>query len=588
MTALSRTNAASNTPGGLLHLFPFSYPDELHASQASRHHFHSGNRDITITFRELYDCRPFRLTRCIPPGIERFAAKLPGASTKERLTELLVHNTLAPLFEIFSGIAISNPLVPSDTPSGTKIVTKRVVGEIGNVRLCLDCLKDDLAEYGDPYIHRSHQIPGISCCHRHGTELVTRCPSCRQPFESIRHTELVLAPWQRCVCGTKLSELAQNDSATPDSPEEVALARFAMEMLNLPSRPIAADLLAQTYRAKLFELGFNRQSNIDRGVLYQALLDHYGEPLLLKTDYALRTEKNQMWLRHHTRSGTHDAPIPRHLLLANYLFRSGKAFWAAVAHQEGLSRARPTHPSARSPRQPSEGVKESVPKETSEERQAIQKVLAGQPDWTLDDLWNNYRGLLRRLLKSADKDENLAWLQSLVSQPVQSQRLTTEPPHANDGLWATRIESSALAHYRSTDLPIKLTRNRLLKMAGWKTPASPDPVKYPATTAKLTALVESTWHYYARRVLWSRILNGGPNVAAYRIVEAVTVEYYRGKDLVARFASMPYNVPMVTGVILEWLERFQIPIHWSGPEKQDHYDAQGRRYTPRRKTPRHA
>lgn len=35
------------------------------------------------------------------------------------------------------------------------------------LRICPDCIADDIQEYGEAYLHRAHQIPGVHTCHKH-------------------------------------------------------------------------------------------------------------------------------------------------------------------------------------------------------------------------------------------------------------------------------------------------------------------------------------------------------------------------------------------------------------------------------------
>jgi hypothetical protein len=45
-------------------------------------------------------------------------------------------------------------------------------------RWCPMCLIDDCTKYGEPYWHRSHQLPNTFACWRHHCALRINCPSC--------------------------------------------------------------------------------------------------------------------------------------------------------------------------------------------------------------------------------------------------------------------------------------------------------------------------------------------------------------------------------------------------------------------------
>lgn len=60
---------------------------------------------------------------------------------------------------------VSNVFYPFDlinTPANTFI---------DKVNICPDCLKEDTLLYGEPYLHRAHQLSGVCKCHKHGTTL---------------------------------------------------------------------------------------------------------------------------------------------------------------------------------------------------------------------------------------------------------------------------------------------------------------------------------------------------------------------------------------------------------------------------------
>lgn len=569
---------AGQTPP--IHLHPFSYPDELHASQVSRYHFHSGNRDQVSTFFELYGTRPFRISGAIPRNIQIFASKLSG-DTDSRFIDLLRQNTLAPLLEVFNGASVHKFIAGQTRDNDSRLLFRRVVGELGNIRLCLQCIRDDTVNFGEGYIHRSHQIPGTNCCFEHGQSLITKCQICHNPFESTNHLDLVWAPWQRCRCGTYLSEQEPAHKAREHSEAEVALARFGMGVLNLATRPIDPAVLVETYRRRLIEMGLNNKSVIDRIGLHQALVDHYGEQVLANTDYALRAEKKQMWLRLTARSGAADTPMPRHLLVANLLFGNCDQFMAALQAQENLHEAEPRNTKFQiAANQPHVTSNACFSKE-QKLKQDICKELELHPKWGLDDLWLHRRRLMTRLFKGPNKDQSVKWLLKVTTTKRSNIDSPPKTPQQDDKEWAQKIEDSANAHYRSVDRPVKQTKNRLLRSVNWRKPRNPDPEEYPLTVAKLDTLAESRWHYNARKILWSRIVNGTPDMAPYRICELVSTEYHRGIDLVARFAQMPYSVSMGPGVVMKWLNYFKIPLAWTGPKEQEHYYEAGRKYVRR-------
>lgn len=40
-----------------------------------------------------------------------------------------------------------------------------------SIKICPECIKEDMQTYGEPYIHRAHQLSGVHICHKHKTGL---------------------------------------------------------------------------------------------------------------------------------------------------------------------------------------------------------------------------------------------------------------------------------------------------------------------------------------------------------------------------------------------------------------------------------
>lgn len=564
-----------------LYLHPYHYPDELHASQAGRYHTHSANRTTVESYLQLYQSPPFRVTHVVPPNLEQWALRL-GGNAKENLAYLLKETTLFPLFHLFreSHVDLNGNF---DALRGQlRRLPKRVVGQSGAIKLCWECLRADKERFGEPYIHRSHQIPGCNVCWLHGTELLTRCPFCRDPFESAKHGDLITGLWSRCDCGYYLPEEPSQSPLVTDE-RELRYARFGYEILNGPVKHLAPYHLTSIYRQRLRELGFNRGDKVDQHGLMTALEEHYGTKVLGRIDYAYAQGRNKNWLRLCNATGVKEVPIHRHLVLAEFLFGRGERFWAfADSIQEPpllTAKANRRRHAALPVEEQRAPTKESITKEQQKILQEIEK----NPSWTLDDLWRERAGALRRLLKKQRK-EGLAWLNNLLKKPVLVNKATVSP---DDELWATRFRDTANSHYQSTDWPEKLTCSRILRRTNWKGGGKPDAEKYPQAREMLESLAESSWHFYARRILWGVFHYGPVQIAPFRIAEFVKVEDRRGKDLIKFFSAIKPTPPLPAGRIMQILRECGIKNDWEGLPNQKGYYTTGRGYQlrPRNKGP---
>lgn len=582
-------------PGeGRIFLFPLSFDDELHVSQAGRYHVNSGNLAMRKSFEQLYDVTPFRLTHWIPSHLERFARKLPGSVIQNTET-LLRHNTIFPLFEVFSNATLS--LSEDAAPMAQQILNmpKRIIGESGKICLCFDCLQSDWDEHESPYIHRAHQIPGVGVCWRHGCRLLSCCPFCGRPFEQTDHPDLVLAPWQPCVCDLYLPDAKFWRPEQGTSEIELDFSRFAHDLLVTPSQHLTAPTLVTLYKKQIFDLGLSKKNRIDHRAMMAALEEHFGVELLAKIDVAYRTGKKQYWLRIGSESGVFDIPMTRHLALAHFLFRNADQFWKkAIAAQTAVAEVhiKPTIPKTK---KGSSGEITSPAPEPSNadandgaiplppEMRQIADLLERDPKWTVEDLWREEPGLMRRFLRK--NSEGLAWLLERLNTEAGTSKgkdLFSERIQCGDHHWAQQFTEAAAAEYLSVDFPSKATCSYLMRKAAWKTSAKPDQRKFPVARKTLESLAESQWHYFARRILWSKLTLGISCTSPSNVNTLAGIKDLRGRDLVTYFSDVPASRPLQTGTIMKILQECGISKSWEGLPPSPKYYVPGRNYVARR------
>lgn len=99
-------------------------------------------------------------------------------------------------------------------------------------RYCPLCLQHDFATYGEPYWHRSHQLPNVLLCPHHLYRLQTACPSCGLDMTTIAE-RLIDLPRYQCRCGYNLY-LPKSFAAPTNA--EVMLMQVSVQAL-MCSRP---------------------------------------------------------------------------------------------------------------------------------------------------------------------------------------------------------------------------------------------------------------------------------------------------------------------------------------------------------------
>lgn len=156
-----------------MHFFPTPYPDEILYSILARYHERSGNITTVQTAMDLFGRENNIPTVLLPNRIEDLVQNLPRGSIFTA-DYLLKNHSLFYYFVAFI--------------SGEKAGAVRKIIERGNasvamlklgmhtplaktnqyLRFCVTCFEKDKLEFGEPYWHRIHQIPGIEICPIHG------------------------------------------------------------------------------------------------------------------------------------------------------------------------------------------------------------------------------------------------------------------------------------------------------------------------------------------------------------------------------------------------------------------------------------
>lgn len=572
----ARSQYSAGEPTTLLPFFPAGLPGELLVSRVGIYHILRGHATTRATYQELFYTIPFSLTHWAPLHLERLAARISGDPASV-LKAVYQDSTILPLFAMFLGDRLPEGLGVGMTGALASL-PRRIVGESGTTHLCLRCLAQDTDEYGIPYIHREHQIPAVTTCWKHGIRLIDRCPHCRCPFE--RPKDLVLAPWRGChACERSLLE-------TPDlscliaSDVEIALARFGKELLDSTQTRLDSNQLVELYRKRAIELGFQRGKNVDRVGLLAALEEHIGKDLLANVDRAYGNGKTSGWFHVLAGSLTAEAPLTRHLILAQFLFRESGAF---IVQLKAAS-AKPAAQTRRNQRSkqaqpPVSGFCDGARGETLDQAVRRLVLIARQSQLSVDDLWKAEYAAMKKLVKS--KSEAVRIIEEQLALPSDG---SAAPRGRNsecaidtkiDSDWADAIKAAATTLYDKGGKPERISINSLLRNAkprrgGWPTAKS-----FPLAHAMCDEMKESSWHFYARRILWA-MTRCGEHAIRTRVITESTLEYHKASDIYLYFSDRGYHPTMEP--FARQLASLGIPRNWLGPNPDRKYRPVGRRY----------
>ena len=573
-----------------LPMFPTGFPDEYFSSIIGRYHLMKVNRTDRDTFRELFNSVPFKLGQWIPQHLEEFTESIACPSLVERLLE---RHTLLPLLRIFCGFDFQFFPDSPQPPKPIGRVPRRSLGNASATQICERCVRDDSDEFGMPFFHLSHQVPGVMVCHKHGTRLLTACPICHCPFDEL--SKLTLVPWESCgSChyrlGSKISGVTDGVSAV-----EHDFSKFCRDLLKSKLAAVSETTLGDVYWKKISELGITRKTVVDRISLTALIEEHYGSEMLTKVDHAYRTNRTFFWVRTGS-TGMHNYPMTRHLLTANFVFGDSAQFLRQIEAQQGVEHTeRPDHAQDKNTQEKklvqatgaSRRFDRDVHEDTAktEKRAELLALLMHKKPWPIPLLWQKKRSLMKFLVQN-DRE----WFDALLTGvktdgiPADVKADLCLKQQMKDDMLAKRITEKLMAFYASKAKPVKGTKSCLLRM----TEGSADVFKtsnYPKTAATILKFSESNWHFYARRLLWC--LNefadtGITSTSALLMVAGL--EYRRGLRLIKYFLEkncLRTDI-LETSSIAEILKKQGIRRDWEGPQPWDSFGPPvGRAYIPK-------
>jgi hypothetical protein len=211
---------------------------------------------------------------------------------------------------------------------GLKTLMGRVANRFGAnppLRYCLSCTAEDIARNGMPYWHRSHQLPGVTCCIRHRSELVVHV----FPEHSGDKRRLVLAPPRKNIIG----EPVACDSA------QLKFAILSKDLLDARLPVLSLEKRRHVYVSAAMQLGFRSRGNrIDQDALATALRAYYGDfGTFSHRDRLLSSQKKPLrWLSTLLDKPARSSHPICHLLLIGFLFGSIDAFCQALRAAEPM------------------------------------------------------------------------------------------------------------------------------------------------------------------------------------------------------------------------------------------------------------
>lgn len=293
-----------------------SYPDECLASVLSRYHIVSGAYSSRETMSKLFGVNLFNLSSI---SIDDFRGLISRVEAGQNISKSLLQQNS--LFYLYSPFVARNVRFNDMGVTGDDLYSSRsVAGEGGKIWGCPECLKVDSMDYEVSYFHRSHQIPGVSTCWKHGVELIYKCGKCARPF--LMGNEMLKFNISECDCGWTVNELRQDGPICEVSRSFSNFARgFMLEKLE----PIPKKALARACIKAMYANGDGSRYQMDD--IYDFIVDRFDNDFLLKIfrfGGGPADKVSPRWENFHTWS------ISKKMLILFCLFSSFESFTSAL------------------------------------------------------------------------------------------------------------------------------------------------------------------------------------------------------------------------------------------------------------------
>jgi hypothetical protein len=322
-----RMNSSTNQSkySKMLRYFPELLPDELLYSGLCRYcqEVHQGVR--TRTTSSLFGIESITFSPYFPPFTDEMCKRI--GSPRWNPQSLLLDHTPLSVYYAF---------MPSDRRSQlfTTSPGKSIIRMLGTsicklhsqrpLLFCPQCIKNDSRQYGFPYWHCTHNLPGVRICREHGTPLINACPICGEPIgdtnRNFLHPLKLLCSNGHPIFNTKL------DKNPIKHHETMKLYSQEIAELAMKSRTIV-DMGYPDYIAKSRDNGYlTVDMRIRRSKLCEDFANTFPNDLIQSYGLSMSQSSDYGWLNDIVRRPYVRTNPVMHMLLILFLFGSIEAF----------------------------------------------------------------------------------------------------------------------------------------------------------------------------------------------------------------------------------------------------------------------
>ena len=296
----------------MLRYFPVAYDDELLYSLISRYHRHTCSPGYKQTLNELFGSRTVAAVVDLPAHLEQLQQHTKHI-TRQSAHDILWRQTLFPAYAPFLEIELAEKVKGSMFSGYGGDIHTRAGISAGSVkrpeklRICPECLSDQVQQNGEAYWQRLFQIAGVLVCPLHCCEL----KSTPVPYvPANKHQYMV----------TAATFLKEEDRFTGLEMEKLALiASDFNQLLQGHYKPTTHVEWTVRYRQLLNDSQLIRRKTVKQAELLDGFTLFWGRNILAALSSPVSRGDEHSWLTAMTRKHRKNIHPVRHILLYRYL-----------------------------------------------------------------------------------------------------------------------------------------------------------------------------------------------------------------------------------------------------------------------------
>lgn len=303
-------------------LFP-PYPDEIFYGFVGRYHSLSGNPSVFYTLLELfnlYRSKGENINISYPVNLSFLCSQIPS-SFNISPDDIIKNNTLFPFFQPFLPKNIAD-LVLKGMKGKTNFHLNDMMGANSIdlftdniVKICKKCVKEDIANIGEGYIHRTHQIPGCFICNKHHIPLEYIDLTQTKYFNNFFILDDIIDKSRPFIIDNKIFN---------------NLLQLTLDISYLTSKNLDnydLEKIRKNYSEKLMIEGYsNFNGRIIKSKIQNNFLSFYNKNYLIFLNSDLNSKMKYNWLYYISKNRVEKIHPIRHLLFIRFLFGGIKEF----------------------------------------------------------------------------------------------------------------------------------------------------------------------------------------------------------------------------------------------------------------------